>query len=64
MEIRLPDFWAMSWIEFGILWASALIRCNPPAPPPMNDDETADFFAGLAASGLAVQVKPPAMEPA
>ena len=48
----------MSFDEFGALWAAAIRRCHPPAPAPMNDDEVGDFFADMAAMGLATQVKP------
>ena len=47
----------MSFDEFGVLWAAAIRRCYPPAPAPMNDEEVGDFFADLAAMGLATQVK-------
>ena len=48
----------MSFSEFGVLWAAAIRRCYPTAPAPMNDDEVGDFFADMAALGLATQVQP------
>lgn len=57
LEIAPCELWAMSFAEFTVHWAAGIRRANPPGPAPMDDKELGDFFGGLAASGMAVQVR-------